>query len=307
MISYSNGSPVFNQGTAVSNTGNINKLISDRISTNPTTGSVTTRIMPGLGNVFLGPPSTYPALGAGSPINDTGAQIADRALNSSFSPDIVTGKYDLRRYRGLNLASGAYNNPYNTDRGYGSAYGFSNQWPDGNYFPYSGPTPYSFPGPNGTPNFDNYGQSNFVSVPIIVPDAARGFNVDANRGFDCNKITGQMPDAARGYTIDPCTGYSSCPQRGSLSNSYGGDINNPYRGLDHNPRTGGPLGPNPCCGGSPYGAGSVVGSSPFSNLPYGISQYSEPYRGVYPSYGPQQNSYLSPSSYGWAGGCKSCR
>jgi len=337
MISYSNGNPlVFNQGAAISSMGNVNRIISDRISTNPRTGSVTTRILPGLGNVFLGIPSTYPAFGAGSPVNDTGAQVADRVLNSSLSGDILTGKYDLRRYRGLNLANGAYNNPYNTDPGYGSAYSFSNQYPDGNYFPYFGQTPYRFAGPNNTPDYDNYGQAIFTGLPLVVPDAARGFNIDTNRGFDCTLITGTMPDAFRGYTIDPCTGYSQCPQRGGLSNAFGGDITNPYRGLDFNPKTGYQLGPNPCGGtGSPYGAGSVIGSTPFLNSPYGISQYSEPYRGVYPSqfgisnnpFSPSNinnpysslginypfpspttnNPYLSPSSYGWAGGCKSCR
>ena len=286
LLTYVNGSPVFlGQARAALGMNNNNFVIGTRTSTNPVVGTVNRRLLPPLGTVYNGLRSTYPAWGAGGvAIGDTNAQIADRVLNSSDSQNVISGKYDLRRYRGLNLASGPYNNPYNTDPGYGSAYAFSNQYPDGNYFPYNGQRPAPLSGPYSGPDFDNYGNRLNDACDVSGPDAARGFNIDMNRGYNCDLITGVQPDAARGFNVDPCTGYNKYPYRGCLGNAYGGDIAKPFRGLNCNPCTGGPIGSDPCgpCS-SPYGTGSIFGNSRFLNNPYGISQFSTPYSAIYPS------------------------
>lgn len=320
MLAYINGSPVMiNQLQPNMGLNNVSAGIVYRTSTNPTVGTVTTRILPPLDNIYNGSPKTFPALGAGAPANTVPADIADRVLNSAAVNSPRYSRYDLRAYRGMGLASGAYNNPYNTDPAYGSVYSYSNQWPDGGPFPYNGPAPYPFAGPYSGPNYDSYGQlPNNGVTEVVVPDAARGFNVNPERGFDCAYITGQAPDAARGFNVDPCTGYSVKPYRGPLSNAYGGDIENPFGGLNYNPQTGCPLGPGSCGrSANPYGAASSCGVSPYLNSPYGLSQYGEPLPGNYPSpYAVSQirrdrrlaPGYVSPFAYGdGAGSCKSCR
>lgn len=287
MISYVNGVPTFGQAGAESlGLGNINKQIINRLSTNPTIGSVTTRILPQTGNIYNGMRSTFPAHGAGSPVNISNADVADRVLNSSLSGN--NNSHDLRRYRGLGLASGAYNDPYNTEIGYGSTYAYSNQYPDGGPFPYNGPLPYPLSGPYNSRDYDLYGYDqhvlNRLGQEIIVPDASRGFNIDNSRGFDCKYITGALPDAARGFNIDPCTGYSKKEYRGCLSNAFGGDIKVPFLGLDYNPCTGCGLGSNPCGkNATAYGTGNIYGSSPYLMAPYGYSACNEPFDANYQS------------------------
>ena len=336
MITYINGSPIIlgSAGAASLGLGNINKQIQIRTSTNPSIGTVATRILPPTANIFNGLRTTLPALGAGSPLNVTDADIADRVLNSAGA---AGGPYDLRKYRGMSLASGAYNNPYNTELSYGSTYAYSVQYPDGQY-PVNGPLVYPLSGPYNSKDFDLYGYNqncaNRFGVPFVSPDAARGFNIDQNRGYDCKYILGLLPDAARGFQIDPCTGYSSDPFRGCLANASGGNITDPFRGLDYNPCSCCPLGTNPCRNkATAYGSGGLCGSTRYQNQPYGLSTCTQPFNTPYPSaYGIKATrgvnvvsgatdvvsgngitnaccvprEYMSPVAYQGAGNCRAC-
>lgn len=289
MLVYSNGDPAVlgPARTTALGLGNRNKQIQIRTTTNPAVGSVTTRILPPTANIFNGNRNTFPALGAGAPANVNDADVADRVLNTDLSRNAATGRYDLRQYRGMSLASGAYNNPYNTDMSYGSIYAYSTQYPDG-IAPFGATRPYPFSGPYNGPDFDLRGYSlqniDKVGNPVVVLDAARGFNVDPCRGSDCRYITGILPDAARGFNVDPCTGYTQHPYRGYLANAFGGDINIPFAGLDFNPQTGRPLGRNPCGQtGDAYGTGATTGSSFYQNVPYGLSACNDPFQQKYPT------------------------
>lgn len=320
-FTYINGNPIVVGNARVGSLGlgNLNKQMQIRLSTNPNVTDVNRAIFPALANVYLGQRSTLPANGAGSPVNDSAADIADRTLNSSEAPGVASGQHDLRRYRGLGLSSGAYNDPYNKDLGYGS-YAYSVQYPDGGPVPANGPLPYPLSGPYSTPDYNLYGYDqqwkriNNVGQLIIAPDAERGFNIDINRGGDCKYITGLMPDASRGFHVDPCTGYNNQSVRGCLANSSGGNIKRPFEGLDFNPCTRCPLGRNPCGNtGTPYGVANPCTSTPYQNIPYGLSSCNQPFNTPFRSVNGLEanarfrNSYLSPFAYPAANGCQSCR
>lgn len=338
MFGYVNGVPVVGGQARIGSLGlgNNDKQVQIRTSTNPQIGNVTTRILPQTDNIFNGMRSTLPALGAGSPVNVNNADVADRVLNSSLNRN--SGPHDLRRYRGLSLASGSFNDPYNTDVAYGSIYAYSTQYPNG-IMPANGGRVYPIGSRFNDPAYDLYGLSQNTTInglPIIPLDADRGFNIDPNRGSNCKYIRGDFPSADRGFTIDPCTGYTVDPYRGYLANSSGGNINDPFGGLSYNPETGGPLGRNPCGkDATVYGFGSTIGSTIYQNAPFGVSACRESYDPIFPTlYGVNganpsasqeifgigsqigqpnyvnrivRQNYHSPFSYQAAGGgCKSC-